>query len=66
MTTSGDGGELCVWLKAYDHMKAAKTGRVSMGTRATGSPMTYTTDGERCVTIVTANIGEASAYRLPG
>ncbi|RVT43191.1 PQQ-binding-like beta-propeller repeat protein [Sphingobium algorifonticola] len=67
VTTAEDGSK-GAWLKAYDKRTGAQVGRVRMAKRATGSPMTYSVDGQQYVVIAMTSPGEPGelvAYRLP-
>jgi quinoprotein glucose dehydrogenase len=55
-------------LHAYDKMTGAEVGRVSMPAPQTGSPMTYTYQGQQYIIVAVSGgnySGEYIAYRLP-
>ena len=55
-------------LRAYDKMTGAELGAVYMPARQSGSPMTYTHDGQQYIVVAVSgggHGGELLAYRLP-
>ena len=67
-TFTNDEGVSGAMLRAYDKMTGAELGAVYMPARQSGSPMTYTHDGQQYIVVAVSgggHGGELLAYRLP-
>ena len=75
LVIAGDGGAFTndegvsgAMLRAYDKMTGQELGAVYMPTQQTGSPMTYTIDGQQHIVVAVSGGGyggELIAFRLP-
>jgi quinoprotein glucose dehydrogenase len=66
--TNPDGRDRGAMLRAYDKMTGEEVGEVWMPAGQSGSPMTYSIDGEQYIVIAVsggAYAGEFRAYKLP-
>jgi glucose dehydrogenase len=74
LVIAGDGtaiteanGVKAAWLRAYDKQTGAEVGAVKMGSRVTGSPMTYQVGGRQYVAVPIGGPGypsEMIAFRV--
>ena len=67
-TFTNDEGVSGAMLRAYDKLTGAERGAVYMPARQSGSPMTYTHDGQQYIVVAVSgggHGGELLAYRLP-
>ena len=66
--TTGPDGKTGAWLRAYDKVTGSELGSVRMPTRVTGSPMTYSLDGQQYIAVPLSGPGipaQLAVYRLP-
>jgi quinoprotein glucose dehydrogenase len=63
-----EGGGKAAWLRAYDKRTGEEVGAVKMGSRVTGSPMTYSVGGRQYIVVAIGAPGypaEMVAFRAP-
>ena len=66
--TNPDGRDRGAMLRAYDKMTGEEVGEVWMPAGQSGSPMTYSIDGEQYIVVAVSGgsyVGEIRAYKLP-
>ncbi|MEZ5492479.1 MAG: PQQ-binding-like beta-propeller repeat protein [Gammaproteobacteria bacterium] len=66
--TTGADGQRSAWLRAYDKTSGKEVGAIRLPAPQTGSPMTYSLDGEQYLVVAVSGSGysgELLAYRLP-
>lgn len=67
-TTTDENGRASAYLRAYDKLTGEEQGAVRLPAQQTGSPMTYSLNGEQHIVIAvsgTGHPGELVAYKLP-
>jgi quinoprotein glucose dehydrogenase len=67
-TTTDEDGRVSAYLRAYDKLTGEEQGAVRLPAQQTGSPMTYSLNGEQYIVIAvsgTGHPGELVAYKLP-
>lgn len=67
-TTTDEDGQRSAYLRAYDKRTGEEQGAVRLPAQQTGSPMTYSLNGEQYIVIAvsgTGHPGELVAYKLP-
>jgi quinoprotein glucose dehydrogenase len=66
--TTGPDGKPGAWLRAYDKKTGKEVGSVHMPARVTGSPMTYSVDGEQYIAVPISGppaAAQLAVYKLP-